>query len=339
MGAFAHTVRDRHTLCTGSFPSRKCQWDRVNFLIISRLPTRAQLFRRGHPQLCYDMRFAPQGESKFSSNSSVDSRSLLRVPSLNSNSGSADKRHTDERDDDAPSEADRNGHSQSSVVTGFKGPSSRRHSFAVHNGMWAASPSGMLRSTRQPPVFVNYRPEEMNLTPDGWQLSSNNNQTPPASWMNGQHLTTPPQQIGGRANGMPPYSPIRIRSARGARRLSINGNAIHRHSSPIGILPSQQPPNETLPSRGFPVSNRGMGRRNVAATLSAKSHQMKSTELAMLSKASTAEPPESIAMDVAVAASTVATKGEDVKQSRAVVKRKLPLMSTASSESSSSGEP
>jgi hypothetical protein len=32
MGAFAHTVRDRHTLCTGPV---------VNFLIISRLPTRA----------------------------------------------------------------------------------------------------------------------------------------------------------------------------------------------------------------------------------------------------------------------------------------------------------
>jgi hypothetical protein len=290
------------------------------------------------------MRFAPQGESKFSSSSSVDSRSILRVPSLNSNSGSADTRHTDERDDDVPSETDRNGNSKSSAVTGFKGPSSRRHSFAVHNGMWAASPLGNLRSTHQPPVFVNYRPEEMNLTPDGWQLSSNNNQTPPASWMNGQHLTTPPQPIGsGRANGMPPYSPIRIRSARGARRLSINGNAIHHHSPPNGILPPpQHQPNETLSSRGFPVSNRGMGRRNVAATLSAKSHQMKSTELAMLSKNSTsAEPPqESVAMDVVVAAAAVApAKSEDAKQPRAVVKRKLPLMSTATSESSSSGEP
>jgi hypothetical protein len=147
----------------------------------------------------------------------------------------------------------------------------------------------------------------MNLTAEGWKLSQHTNQAP-GQWQMGCHPATHPQQLGLRTQGMPPYSPIRIRSGRGARRLSLNSNA-SVHTGPS---------NET-PTRSFPVSNRGKGRRHVAAALSSKTNAG-NDEVAMLSKFENQEAPAS---DAAAEQQQV-----EAKLPRSVLKRKLPLSFT-----------
>jgi hypothetical protein len=265
------------------------------------------------------MRFTPASESTKST-ASLDSRSILRVPSLTSTAGSADTRQnvTSEHEDRAPvlSDAEIRARTISGAVADFPGTSLRHHSFVARNGAGWAQSSSSMRTARGPPVFVNYRPEEMNLTSEGWQFGSSSQA--PAQWMGG-HPTTPPHQDGARSQSMPPYSPIRIRSGRGARRISLNTSASLRSG----------PTSNDAPTRGYPVSNRGIGRRNVAATMLIKS-SVSNDEVMMLAKA---ESKEATDMEVASA-----EKHADAKLPRSVLKRKLPLMSAASTEQSSTGE-
>lgn len=80
------------------------------------------------------------------------------------------------------------------------------------------------------------------------------------------------------------------------------------------------------PARGFPVSNRGMGRRNVATSVPSKS-EISNSDLIMLSKPDVHATPtvDSVA------------KHAEAKVPRSVLKRKLPLMLANQPEQSSTG--
>lgn len=260
------------------------------------------------------MRFLPASSiSKSPSSSSVDSHSILRVPSLNSSSGVSDGRHAEmsEREEDSLTESTRN----RSHLPESKGPPHRRNSYSsrYQSAVWATSPSGGGRVYQGPPGFVNYIPEEMNLTSDGWQLASAQNLPSQGTWIISQNSTSsPPQQ-----HGMPPYSPIRIRSARGGtRRLPVSGSS----STSTPHVTSQS---EASPSRSFPVSNRGMGRcRNVATTLPVKGNASSNDEVVMLAK-----PDASTVCSTMDLTAVKRDKRPEVKLPRSVVQRKLPLMS------------
>lgn len=261
------------------------------------------------------MRFLSDNEFETPSSTSVDSRSILRVPSLASTAGSHETRPSarSEHEDCALAlfEAKHQARSNNSNVRDFTGTPMRRQSILVANGSspWATPPVRM-HSGHGPPVFVNYRPEEMNLKAESWPFHPTNQA--PVQWMGGGHPTTPPQRLGVRTQGMPPYSPIRIRSGRGARRLSMgNNNAPHVTSGPS---------TDPSPSKSFPVSNRGMGRRNVAAALSRQANAG-NDELTMLSKTEDKDllPSDILTDTQANAPATLNTQSSfDVQHFRAV---------------------
>ena len=220
-----------------------------------------------------------------------DSRTILRVPSL-ATAGSSDtpSLSADPQDKDpAPSNYSGNAPATPRHRTrfGHRGGSA---------GVWGTPPSSV-RSNTGPPIYVNYRPEDM-VTTEGWAAhapysypSKQPQPQPPSSsnaWMHAQGLHGSTNVHTTTHQAMPPYSPIRIRSGRGARRLS-NASAV-RHTSSFESASTAA--SAVPPPRTFPVSNRGgKGRRtdfssnsNFSTPTSMKSIADGSEALTMLAK-------------------------------------------------------
>jgi hypothetical protein len=248
------------------------------------------------------MKFTPNNEAMASS-LSADSRSILRVPSLNSSISISTR---------TAALSDQN--ERSVGIVDYTGSPLHHHSGQKHP---VAANKFIVGEQHGPPAYVNYRPEEMNLTPLGWQLSSKYNAQ--RNWAGG-HLTVPSRLVGESGQIMSTYSPIRIRSSRGARRHSLG--SVRPISSNVSLA-NMSPTNESseTPSRGFPVSNRGMGRRRIVAATNSKGHTNESTndEVLMLAETKSFNSPttnETTEINV------------ETKFPRSVLKRKLPLMAS-----------
>jgi hypothetical protein len=250
-----------------------------------------QLFRRGHPLLCTEMKFAPIGESNKPS--FTDSRSLLRVPSLASSNGSAvvrSKIATDQIDGSSVSKTDK----QDVLV--------RSLSSARNVVDYTGSPL-----CQHSACYVNYSPEELNLTANGWKLSSGSNTH--GSWTGLYSAGATQTTVYEREQNAPPYSPLRIRSTRGSRRSNSSLRPNPSHESTMSR------------SRGFPISNRGKGLRTfVANSVANRNYDSYSEgEIAMLSDVNTA---------LASTPDQSPSKNTDVHL-RSVFKRKLPMAATS----------
>jgi hypothetical protein len=207
---------------------------------------------------------------------SVDlTRSILRVPSLASASGSVE---THRAGNQQPRVEDSNrirmltssmndGRIDYSSITAGVGSLKDNSCSGDYSGYSGRMGNGT------GPIFVNYRPEEM-VSADQQQHRSYSMPSKQMNWGREDHHVpgghpsrtgtppTPPVASPVVMRGMPPYSPIRIRSSRGA----------HRQAAPLGrkspslmtdtssSLSSAPRPH---PARTFPVSHRGMGRRPI----------------------------------------------------------------------------
>lgn len=194
-------------------------------------------FRRGHPKLCSQMTFKYQFDEIHK-----EKTTILRVPSLASQEIAGMEK--------VPVEYQR----------------------ALSYGAWANSPvlpassGGSVTSLNGPPIFVNY-PEELNLASNG-EVMRNQQYAGGAQW---RHPATPPTAHGmALANvAAPSYSPCRIRSARGARRLSMQRSPVTNivasavHNNEVVTAPHD----DSRPTLAYPVSNRGRGRHVAASTL------------------------------------------------------------------------
>ena len=277
-----------------------------------------------------------------------DSRTILRVPSL-ATAGSS------ETPSSGPDAQDKD-HSRDSACSSFSGtsPTNPRHRspFGHRGGSvngWSTSPSPG-RANVGPPIYVNYRPEDMMT--ESWAAHSaytySGKQPHPqplnssTAWMHGQGPPPTPHgssnlRNNGAPQGMPPYSPIRIRSGRGARRLS-NASTIRHASSSESVSTTVMP---AAPARTFPVSNRGgKGRRTLMAPVLSSNNSTTSASATMIQ--SIADGSEALTM--------LAKMGEQHQQEqqqqqllmshdvtpvdeadrRCGLKRKLPLSTSSS---------
>jgi len=269
-----------------------------------------------------------------------DSRSILRVPSLaTAGSGETPSSGHDSQDKDLA----RN--SASSSYTGTPPTNARHRSpFGHRVGGWATSPSPV-RANVGPPIYVNYRPEDIA---EAWAHQYSNypgkqGPPPPGPWMHA-HAPTPPNGVGGNSaalrtpQGMPPYSPIRIRSGRGARRMS-NSTAIRHTSSSESIATASTVAASS--TRSFPVSNRGKGRRNIAATLSSNCKSSSSSPEGSEGLNMLAKMGEQHQQQQQLKPQETTTTNEESER-RNILKRKLPLSSstpsTAKVDTASTGD-
>lgn len=224
-----------------------------------------------------------------------DTRRILQVPSLASNAGvNAPIAKPSNAEDDSARPRARDG------APYFPG-----HPFHPHWGPMAGGP-----------VFVNYRPDEASMS-DIWPFY-------PKQWVG----SLPPQDSARGQSQGPPYSPIRIRSGRGAGRLGANRNPTSsQESSPTQ---GSGAPAVPAPARSsFPVSNRGRGRRLQHVRRHPADGATQQDD-ATVSNPEAADKPETIVGDDAgkedcsVETSKAKEKPKDAAH-RAVLKRKLPL--------------
>jgi hypothetical protein len=252
------------------------------------------------------MKFVPIGTTSFS-----DSRSILRVPSLASTNNSAldrSKNCSDYADGSSASTTDKQEGlsrpvSTTRMIVDYTGSPLRQYSVGLH-----------LEQRKDPPAYVNYSPEELNLAANGWKLSSSSKSHGP--WPDPRHAGA--GKSVGNEGGMivSAYSPLRIRSTRGARRHSLSSVSACNSSTSIRSCPTDE--SVMSRSRGFPISNRGKNRRSIAANPSAGRNydSYSDREIVMLSDVNTASGTTS---DHSLSTNT------DMKYPRSVLKRKLPM--------------
>lgn len=251
--------------------------------------------------MCEEMKFEPV-DGTISSSLAIDTRSILRVPSLNSSTSASTTRPNNLSD-------------HSVGIIDYTGS-------PLHQATTAAHPANKYLAGHhaRPPAYVNYRPEEMNLTPEGWQFSSKYNTQ--GNWPSTNGMMPSRKVIDIGKQTLSPYSPIRIRSSRGAARRHSLSNSVT--TSPSAIA-SQLDNSSTATStvRGFPVSNRGMGRRTIVAASSIGTKQLSpvstNDEVVMLSNLKSTTASTSLDSQ---------EKNIEAKFPRSVLKRKLPLMAT-----------
>lgn len=251
--------------------------------------------------MCEEMKFEPI-DGSISSSLAIDTRSILRVPSLNSSTSASTTRPNNLSD-------------HSVGIVDYTGS-------PLHQPTTTAHPANKYLAGHhaRPPAYVNYRPEEMNLTPEGWQFSSKLNTH--GNWLDTNGMTHSRKVIDIGKQTMSPYSPIRIRSSRGAGRRHSLSNSVN--NSP-GAIPGQLDDSSTATPavRGFPVSNRGMGRRTVVATSSLGTKRLSTVstndEVVILTNL------KSTGISIKVDSQE---KNIEAKLPRSVLKRKLPLMAT-----------
>jgi hypothetical protein len=287
-----------------------------------------QLFRRGHPHLCDAMKFEPTAD--FMCSSFADSRSILRVPSLNSSTSSAPRASISVSDytDDSPVDSTDNQSlyarptASTRTIVDFTGSVLHQHVVGPQ-----VNPASMRIGPKHgPPTYVNYCPEEINLTVNGWQLTSSSFSQRQRVGVNA--AVTPEQQIGERGQNIPPYSPLRIHSSRGARRHSLGSiSASNNNSALLRLSPTNELP--VTSSRGFPISNRGKGRRSIITKSSATRTYDPDGAVTMLADMKSTSSVASVAPPV----DDSPGKHAEMKLLRSVLKRKLPM--AASSEAPS----
>lgn len=240
---------------------KRCAWPTSNThdTLTPRLDP--QLFRRELSRLCREMRFAPSdGKEPVDADmhhADHGARSILQVPSLASTPGGSV-------------------HSGRSIMDEEKKEDGMTYSNLGPQG-W---PNRQVFGGTLP---VGYRPEN-TASGEAWKYFSES-----------------PKWIGTPANtqqrAMPPYSPIRVRSGRGAARLPLSRTAMLDSSPP------------TAPRSTFPVSNRGKGNANRARRISI---------------------PTTTAIDSPKAEETTAATGvakpSPSQGPRPILKRKLPMM-------------
>lgn len=243
------------------------------------------------------MAFMPS-ERATSTSMVMETRSILRVPSLNSSTSTSIAR---------PNELPEERSSLSSIsIIDFTGSPLHHHT----NKFPARHQLG-------PPAYVNYRPDEMNLTSDGWQFS--NKYHSQEKWPNttGTMPSRKMNEMGQQT--ISPYSPIRIRSSRGVpRRLSLSNSVSNSPSASTSQL--DYPSSVTSFTQGFPVSNRGKGRLKIVASSSNST------------KDSSVKTNDEVEILKNLKATNLSTlddsqqKSNEGKFPSSVLKRKLPLM-------------
>lgn len=250
--------------------------------------------------------------------SSTDSRSILRVPSLASTNGVAvnrSKNVSDYIDGSSGSATDmQDGLARSAsttrMIVDYTGSPLRHCSVGRNNSNAVNMHFGQRNG---PPAYVNFSPEEINLTANGWKLSSNSKSH--GLWTDPRNVraTQNTENEGGQT--LSPYSPLRIRSTRGARRHSLNSVSACNSSTSIRSSPSND--SAISRSRGFPISNRGKGRQTIVAnpSVSRNYESFSEGEILMLSDVNAA----GTASDLSLSTNT------DMKYPRSVLKRKLPM--------------
>jgi hypothetical protein len=264
--------------------------------------------------MCEEMRFS-SSDGVTSSTVALDSRSLLRVPSLNSSTSAT------YRSKAVSDHVDRSSLCSFSIVD-YTGSPLHHHTILPH---WVGVNKVTQGQQNGLPAYVNYRPEEMNRTPDGWQLSSNCHLQ--GNWAVAAEKSSP--VVGANEKTISPYSPNRIRSSRGAYRRSIgSASAENTQTTNTNKL------NETGSSskRAFPVSNRGMGRRNIVASTSiakGRSSIITNDEVVMLVKIQASSPHTSEQTSVQSSETNLPCSG---------LKRKLPIIVAAMEDSKPSVE-
>jgi hypothetical protein len=251
------------------------------------------------------MKFEPIYE-KMAASLSADSRSILRVPSLSS-STSATTPHKSLSDQKE----------RSVGIVDYTGSPLHRHSVTSHP---ADVNKFNVREQHGPPAYVNYSPEEMNLTPVGWQLSSKFNAQ--RNW----NSTNPmiPSRLVGDSGRVATYSPMRIHSSRGRRHTMGGAGHVCNNALIVNMSPSHDSSETT--KRIFPVSNRGMGRRRIVAVSNTKGEGYESSngdEVVML--ANVKSPSSPIANETSESSVSI-----ELKVPRSVLKRKLPMMTSSS---------
>lgn len=260
------------------------------------------------------MKFAPVREGSFS-----DSRSILRVPSLASTNGAAVNRRMnvpDYSDVLSASSIDKQDElardvSTTRMIVDYTGSPLRRYSIGLNNSNGGNMHLGQRKGL---PAYVNYCPEELNLTANGWKLSSSSKAQGP--WTDARNAVAPQNMDNDSGQTVSPYSPLRIRSTRGARRHSLSSVSVCNSSTSMQSSPTEE--SAMSRSRGFPVSNRGKGRRTVVASSCASRNYEKFSDggdIVMLS--------DTNASSEAVGHSL--STNTDIKYPRSVLKRKLPM--------------
>lgn len=163
-------------------------------------------------------------------------RSILRVPSLATASLDGGRSAANSTTASRTSSRDYSDRSP----TGS--PSQQQH----HQHLYGSSAAAWAEHGRQP-IFVNYRPEEMNMRRQG-------------SWQSGGGGGGAMMMIPASQSSMPPYSPIRIRSSRGGRssnffvsnrgrrRVSMTG----QRRLPMAARPSEGEENLAMPQEKTP---------------------------------------------------------------------------------------
>ena len=247
--------------------------------------------------MCEEMKFEPVDGT---TSSALDTRSILRVPSLNSSTSVSTTRPKNLPD-------------QTIGIIDYNGSPLHQPTTTTHpaNKYLAGHHVGL-------PAYVNYRPEEMNLTPEGWQFSSKFNAQGNWPGANGMIPSRKVIELGNQS--LSPYSPIRIRSSRGAgRRHSLNNSVNNSPSAIVSQLNESSPSTSSV--RGFPVSNRGIGRRNVVVSSSIgtklSSPVCTNDEVVILTNLKSTKVSSSVDSQ---------EKNNEAKFPRSVLKRKLPLM-------------
>ncbi|GKY93221.1 hypothetical protein MPSEU_000289900 [Mayamaea pseudoterrestris] len=238
------------------------------------------LFRRELPQLCREMRFCPPPEKHQQLRHDKDeTRSILQVPSLTSSGVDRASACEEKKEDD---------HHHANVAPP---PRTMMPPVWRSNSMAYRPSNPMLPQQRHDNAWSVYTPE-------------------PPHWMN---------HIDATNRAVPPYSPLPVRSSRGAARMALSMPAMHQrhyHHAQHSPLQHQSPHHEPRVV-GFPVSNRGRGGPAAAA------RRIITTPLKSVS---TEHVPSSSILPV-----------EQPKRS-SILKRKLPMASSRQSSGETMSE-
>jgi len=243
------------------------------------------------------MRFTPSEKDGADSTatpklSGEGARSILQVPSLASTGGCSEPSGRSPADEEKKDD--------------FSTSPGSHKSFGHTTAGWANAGGPMMA----------YRPDTASMG-EAWNYFS---ESPP--WLGASAAANMHQQP------RIPYSPIRVRSGRGACRLPLNRNAI----GAVGSTTSSRDgsPKSNRPS--FPVSNRGKGKPGVRTNSIAQATEgitlARSASNGSTGDHSTAASTASVGSSAVAAAPDTPSRTAPDKQAppRPILKRKLPMM-------------
>jgi hypothetical protein len=240
VGAYTHAVSNlSRQHCNDQMATDAVMLCANSWLFFNLLVFVAQMFLRDKHELCRKMQqLVPKNRDESASHDDEEEekvpensrRSIIRFPSL-ATASTETPSFTSRRalSTETPSFTSASGHTFDSTPKGQE-PASPRQQHHQQHPAWADQP-----------VFVNYRPEEMIMQQQGsWQEQQQQQQ---GASMSRQGSWQQQQQQGGMmiraSQGMPPYSPIRIRSTRGRPSFGVSNRG--RRMPPRSVVQRRLP--------------------------------------------------------------------------------------------------